>query len=199
MNALSKKGFSFVVFGCIFFIIGIFGLSKTGTYSSTELPNGEKILIRTQSFIVDSCGAIYIGDSHHGIVQVYDKDGEFLRNWDIETHGGAIILFFTEDRDVAVVPVRDKFFYYCYTKEGVFVGKRKNTFDLTNLDPMYHITSDGVEYTISGKQRPRISRNGELLVYQKFYKNNIFWLFIFLTVIGFIIFIIPFLSKNHYK
>jgi hypothetical protein len=91
----------------IFFVRGnLFGIKQ-------EIPLGE-----IKGIIVDSNKNIYVGCGFYDRIQVYDKDGKFIRNWKIPAYKGDFTINFSKDRNISIVTLKnDKEIVYSKTGE----------------------------------------------------------------------------------
>jgi hypothetical protein len=106
--------------GAFGFVNGIFAASgyNPWTSQSTELPLGE-----LRSIAVDSHGHIYCGLEFYGRVQVYDRDGHFLRGWFIDGHGKPFRMRMNARDELEVLSVGSRSLLV-YGNDGVKVSEK---------------------------------------------------------------------------
>lgn len=119
---MKKKVIRVIDIIAIFFILIQFGswaitplIYKTGD----EFPLSE-----IQGFVVDKNENIIVGLGFYQIIQVYNKNGDFVTSWRPETNGGSFQLFLGIENSIVVLPARyDREIYY--NQQGIEInGKR---------------------------------------------------------------------------
>lgn len=82
MKIDKKIAYPFIIVGAIGWASG-FVISLTNLNTEFEIPMGA-----ASAFTVDSKSNIYMCSQFYSTVQVYNKNGEFIRNWRIPSAGG---------------------------------------------------------------------------------------------------------------
>jgi hypothetical protein len=133
----------------ILVIIGFVGF-LSGSYfygENVEIPLGD-----INGFVVDKDHNIYIGCAFYERVQVYNNEGEFIKNWPIEAYGGMFYMSKTEKDEILITTARGDD-QTLYNKNGKILSKKNidhQTFMESENDWKTFTTDNGIEYIIKG-------------------------------------------------
>lgn len=110
-------------------------------------------------FVVDKNGTIYIGLGAYGKVQVYDKNGKFIGNWDVRASGGAFHIDLTEDENILISTARGNR-KILYDKEGkvMSINIIENIYTKAEKSWDSFTTQQGEEYEVKGWMFPKVVR-----------------------------------------
>ena len=153
-----------ILIGFIGFIGGGFITMGVINYEK-EVPLGD-----IKGIVVDNEGHIYIGLGFYGKVQVYDTNGEFIKNWKAGASGGTFNIELTEDQNILISTARgDK--QILYDQNGNVLSKKSNYNIYSNTKrPRNQFTTDrGETYEVVGGMFPKIiktSPNNKMIVNQ---------------------------------
>ncbi len=131
-----------VVVGFVGFLSGSYFYGR-----SVEIPLGD-----INGFVVDKDDNIYIGCAFYERVQVYNKEGEFIKNWPIEAYGGMFYMSKTEKDEILITTARGDD-QVLYDKNGKILSKKNidhQTFMESENDWRTFTSDKGVEYEIKG-------------------------------------------------
>lgn len=115
--------------------------------NNVEIPLGD-----IKGFVVDSENNIYFGSGFYERIQVYNKKGEFLKNWNVESFGGTYIIDITKDDKIMITTARGDE-EIIYDKNGKVVSRKKvNIIEYQNefRDKDNFTTKSGVTYKLKG-------------------------------------------------
>ncbi len=152
----------------LFFVIiglaGFFGLDFLNSRANNN--NAELPLSDIQGIAVDSLDNIYLGLGIFGKVQIYDKNGNFIKSWDVQSNGGAFYIGISEDDNIAIYSVRadEK---NIYDKNGNILSQSKFEIDYLKFEKSAKIftSKKGNKYEISG-WFPKIKKDGKIIIKQ---------------------------------
>jgi hypothetical protein len=150
---------TFKIISIILIGIGFIGfLSGSSFYSTkTEIPLGD-----INGFVVDKDRNIYIGCGFYERIQVYNKNGEFIKNWPIEIYGGMFYMNKTENDEILITTARGDN-QILYDKDGKVLSEKNidhQTFMDSENDWRTFTDDSGIKYEIKGN------------LYQKLVKLN---------------------------
>ncbi|MBM1106961.1 hypothetical protein JQC67_12490 [Aurantibacter crassamenti] len=137
------------VFSNILAIVGVIGF-WSGSYfynENTEIPLGD-----IKGFVVDKENNIYVGSGFYEKVQVYDEDGNFLKNWDLEAYGGTFTMNLTEHEEILITTARGNEQIW-FNKNGRILSQKKignGTYEESKRDWRTFTTKENVQYEIKG-------------------------------------------------
>ncbi len=131
------------------FTFGFAEFASRGYYYSTsnEVPLGGII-----GFVVDKNDNIYVGSSFYSRIQVYNKNGKFIRNWKVNSHGGTFTINLSSDENIIVNTARgdEKI---VFNKNGTIISKNKInniTYEKSKNDWNKFVGLNGNKYQITG-------------------------------------------------
>lgn len=133
----------------ILVIIGFVGfLSGSYFYSvNNEIPLGD-----IKGFVVDKNKNIYVGCGFYERIKVYNKNGEFIKNWPIEAYGGTFYMDKNENNEILITTARGDE-QVLFDVNGVILSKKEiNGLNYGNYETDWRTftSDDGVEYEIKG-------------------------------------------------
>lgn len=139
------------IFSILLMLFGFFGfLVFTFLY-----PQGKEVpLNNIKGFVINSCGDVFVGIGGKSRVQVYNKDGVFIRNWHIPSMGKGFSISINEEENICITNVSDLQVIYTNTGRIIsetkkkYISKKKNTFK----------TKGGEKYEVKGEIFPEIVR-----------------------------------------
>lgn len=154
--------YSLLFIGFVGFIGGALINSEIIEYKQ-ELPLGD-----VNSIVVDDEGLIFIGLGFYGKVQVYDFNGEFVRNWNVDNNGGAFNITYENDA-IYVKQIRNHG-WDRYDEFGELTGGR----DV--LDGVFEVErtssfkdKNNTLYELRGFMFNQVYKDGELLITQNLF------------------------------
>jgi hypothetical protein len=137
------------IISSILVIIGMVGF-WSGSYFfdyNTEIPLGD-----INGFVVDKENNIYVGSGFYQRVQVYNENGEFIKNWDIDAHGGTFTVNLTDNEEILITTARgDEQIWF--DKNGRILSRKKinsETYEASERDWRTFNTAEDVKYEIKG-------------------------------------------------
>lgn len=142
-------------------IIATMAISSHLIFTDSELPNSG-----IDGIVVDSSGNIFLGLAGYGKMQVYDKEGNFVRHWPIKSEGGTFKLSLDPENYIEVITARgDK--VLTYDEYGKLILETGYLCDYSTYDKMYPATSfrtkNGDLYEVNGIVYPTIIKNGNII------------------------------------
>ncbi len=147
--------------GGVFFLLGavgwfggaLFGGGLLSVPVHFEVPLGE-----LEGIAVDSKGRVYCGASFYGRVQVYDREGRFLRGWSADASGGAFRIKVDEDDRVHVATARGGL-HWIWDREGRLIHKAEDPSQFEAFPASATTDRSGNRYEIRGRSLfPRVVR-----------------------------------------
>jgi hypothetical protein len=143
-----------ILFGFIGFISGALITMGVINYEK-ELPLGD-----IKGIVVDNKGHIYLGLGFYGKVQVYDTEGEFIKNWKVDASGGTFNIELTEDQDILISTARGNK-QLLYDQKGKVLSKNSidNIYSETKGRWDRFTTIEGETYEIKGGMFPKVIRS----------------------------------------
>ena len=129
--------------------IGFVGF-LSGSYfygENNEIPLGD-----IKGFVVDKNGNIYVGSGFYERVQVYNENGEFIKNWPVEAYGGTFYMDKNKNDEILITTARGDE-QILFDVNGVVLSKKEiNGLNYGNYETDWRtFTSDkGVKYEIKG-------------------------------------------------
>jgi len=144
-----------------FSFFGIDILSSMSKKYNIELP-----LVDAEGIAVDSMNNIYIGSPFYGILQIYDKTGKFIKNWEVLTYGGGFYIKILKNDTIAIYPYRAKE-EILYNKEGKLLIKNKleKCNDINKLNNIY-LSNTGERYEVFKWFYPKIKKDNITIISQ---------------------------------
>ena len=137
------------IISSILVIIGMVGF-WSGSYfydENTEIPLGD-----IKGFVVDKENNIYVGSGFYQRVQVYNENGDFIKNWDIEALGGTFTVNLTDSEEILITTARgDEQIWF--DKNGKILSRKKidnETYEESERDWRTFTTPENVKYEIKG-------------------------------------------------
>jgi len=116
--------------------------------NENEIPLGD-----IKGFVIDSKNNIYFGSGFYERVQVYNQDGEFIKNWKVDSHGGTYIIDIAENDNILITTARGD--------EQIEYDQNGNVIKRKDVNPLQYelkdfneresfTTNDGTEYLLNG-------------------------------------------------
>jgi hypothetical protein len=106
-------------------IIGVVGGSIVPLGLCKIIPNSfEMPLGSLKGLAIDSDGNIYCGSEFYSRIQVYDKEGKFLRGIPLNYFGGGMFWIRIKSDDMLEVTIAKSEEIHTYDKQGQLLGKR---------------------------------------------------------------------------
>jgi hypothetical protein len=128
LRRVTRVGLGMLVWvGLVGFLGGLVVIempSWVGT--SIQLPLGDP-----ESIAVDRGGRIYLALGFYGRVQQYDADGYFLRNWPVDSSGGAFAVAIDPASDNLIVTIARGHRQFTFSHDG----RSLNTVDVPVMTP----------------------------------------------------------------
>ena len=114
---------------------------------NNEIPLGD-----IKGFVVDKQNNIYLGSGFYERVQVYNENGEFIRNWKVESLGGTYSIDISANDNILITSARGRE-QIEYDKNGKVLSK--NEIDILKYqndfkDKKTFITENGTAYELKG-------------------------------------------------
>jgi hypothetical protein len=112
-----------------------------------EIPLGD-----ITGFVVDSQGNIYFGSGFYQRIQVYNKKGQFIRNWNVEAFGGTYSINITEKDNILINLARSDE-QIIYDKNGNILLRKKQKRDEPqnkSRDKYSFVTENRINYKFQG-------------------------------------------------
>jgi hypothetical protein len=137
------------IISTILVIIGFVGF-LSGSYfygENVEIPLGD-----INGFVVDKDDNIYVGCAFYERVQVYNKEGKFIKNWPIEAYGGMFYMSKSEKDEILITTARGDD-QILYNKNGKKLSEKNidhQTFMESENDWRTFTADNGIEYEIKG-------------------------------------------------
>lgn len=145
-----------------------------GALISSGIINYEKEvpLGGVKGIVVDTTGNIYIGLGFYGKVQVYDNNGVFLKNWNVDASGGTFNIDLTKEQHVLISTARGNK-QMLYDQNGTLLSKKTidNIYNETKNPSDRFSTKTGEIYKVKGGIFPVIQRTSpddQVIVEQEF-------------------------------
>ncbi|NQX76958.1 hypothetical protein [Gilvibacter sp.] len=112
---------AFILWGLLNFI-GASLISSGNINYNKELPlNG------VEDFAVDSEGNIFLGLQDFGKVQMYNSNGQFIRNWQVDKSGGTFTLKITGKDELVIYSIRNNSLTYYNSLGSTITPQKKQT------------------------------------------------------------------------
>lgn len=146
-------GLLITLFGAAGFIGG--GLISEGVIDyKGELPLGD-----IEGIYVDEEENIYLGLGFYGRVQVYDRDGKFVKNWIVPTSDESFNMKGTKDKNILIGNTRGNE-TNIYDLDGNLISVDKDTdhFEYSIKEPIF-INTNGNQYRVKGWMFPVIMKS----------------------------------------
>lgn len=140
-------------------------LAEAILFDKNELP-----LSQMNSIIVDKKQNVYIGLDAFEKVQVYDRNGKFVANWDINAYGGSVCLELLGDTSIVVYAKRADI-KSVYNTDGKLIASenvRKIPYEIVMNQYRFEDGNNDI-YEITDDFFPIVTKNGEVFISQKFY------------------------------
>lgn len=141
--AISIFPYIVITIGIIGFVFGIFASSKESEYKD-ELPLGE-----IEGLVVDSSDNIYVGLGFYEKIQVYDKDGNFIRNWSIDCMNGSFSIRLTKEQNIEVLVSRSNK-RIIFNGHGEILKYYEAVYEGLNINSKTYIKETGEKYEVRG-------------------------------------------------
>jgi hypothetical protein len=134
-------------------------------FNKNELP-----LSDINSIVVDNEQNVYIGIDGFEKVQIYDKNGNFVSNWDINAYGGSVCLELSVDTNIIVYAKRTDIKSVYNTNGNLITSEniRKIPYEIVMNQYCFKDGNNDV-YEITDDFFPKITKNGIDFISQKFY------------------------------
>ena len=137
-----------LILGILLTLFGAFG-SLSGPIFSYSNFQGEKIefpLSMPKSIVVDSHGHIYCGLNFYSRIQVYNRNGKFLKGWPVNALGGDFRIFI-DNKDRLQVITNSGRYRYIYNFDGKMLKS-----DPVNIDGYTFFNEDPIRYRCKDKE-----------------------------------------------
>ena len=144
----------FILMGFTGFIGGALITMGVVNYDK-EVPLGD-----ITGVVVDNKGHIFVGLGFYGMVQEYDTDGVFVKNWRVSASGGTFNIDLTKDQKILISTARGSK-QILYDQNGKEVSKKSisNTYSKTSRAGSTFVTQQGETYKIEGVLFPSIVKS----------------------------------------
>lgn len=150
-------GLSFISFA----LAGFDLMNPIANKLNIELP-----LVDAEGIAVDSSNNVYVGSPFYGIIQVYDKNGEFIKNWGVITYGGGFSIDILENETIAIYPYRSSE-EIIYNNKGQLIAKKKVERNIERNDSKNtYMTKARVKYEIYKWLYPKIKKDNLTFINQ---------------------------------
>jgi|GEM_PF-5922369 len=114
-----------VILAYLLLILGFLLVFKTFYIFDLIIQDGEYPVGDVKGIVVDSEDRIYLGLYDYDRIQVYDKNGVYLRSWGFSTRGGVFRIAINEFDNIYVASVRGSVLYI-FDSEGRLLSKTEN-------------------------------------------------------------------------
>jgi len=148
-----------------FIFIGVAGFLGANFIFKRELPFSD-----IKGIVVDNLENIYVGLQFYGKIQVYDKNGNFIKNWNVHNYGGNFYLDISEDDKIIIYTARGHK-KLIYNNKGTKVFEGETDFEFEKRNPYFFLTKSGNNYEIFKGLFSKIFKNNEIIVKQNLYLN----------------------------
>lgn len=121
---------------------------------NNEVPLGD-----ISGFVVDENGFIYVGLGFYGKVQVYDSHGVFVKNWKVNSIGGAFNIQLSEEQHIIISSTRNDN-QTVYTNQGEVISNEtiQGVYAMTKTPWDSYTAPDGNNYVVKWWMFPKIIR-----------------------------------------
>ena len=132
------------------------GLIGTGAFDY----DGELPLSDIKGFVVDDNGHVYVGLGFYGMIQAYDANGKFIKNWRVKAVGGTFTIQLTEDHRIFVQTARGNNKLW-FNRDGNIVAEEVRHTKYAEIDSRWdsYTSEAGVTYAVKGGMFPRIENS----------------------------------------
>ena len=145
--------FSFIIIGSIGFLGGFLVSLRVLDYTK-ELP-----LSAVENIEVSNNGNIYLGLHFYGKIQVYNEEGKFLMNWDVQNQGGSFKFDIVGDTILIASINNDKFTKH--DLKGNIISQEKSSEAYFNIQDsrFFFDSTRNTTYEIKSGLFPKIEKS----------------------------------------
>jgi hypothetical protein len=117
--------------------------------------------------VVDNEKNIYISDHFHGVIQIYNKNGKYIKNWDVKRFGGGYYMQISESDSIIIYPWRSSV-ELIYNKDGELVCENiiEGIEDSLFINQKLFYDSTGNKYELKKFPYPHVLLNDKIIVKQ---------------------------------
>lgn len=152
--------------GIFLAILGCLGWTTTFAPSVISNLNIEYPLGVLKSIAVDSSGRIYCGIEAYSRIQVYDKNGRYLKGWFIDSSGGSFKIK-VDEKDLLHIATARNGIHYIYNVNGELISKQGNRKSYYN-----EIATDDQQYRFIDREGNTYKIWGFSLLYPRIIKTD---------------------------